>query len=86
MERNYQNRNFYNYCIKEFDDEGNIENITFYMTHYEITEAHNISYSTIYRHLKSDKPINKLQNIKIEKVRVPVYIKKINDVFSHNFE
>ncbi len=29
MERNYQNRNFYNYCIKEFDDEGNIENITF---------------------------------------------------------
>ena len=85
MPRKNPNKTHYNYSIKELDKFGNIENITFYMTHYEIMEKYNISCPTIYRHLKLEKPIKKLSNLKIERVRVPVYKKVANDVFSHNF-
>lgn len=85
MPRKNPNKTHYNYSIKEFDKFGNIDNITFFMTHYEIMEKYNISCPTIYRHLKTDIPIKKLNNLKIERVRIPVYKRVANDVFSHNY-
>lgn len=85
MPRKNTNKTFYNYSIKKFDKFGEIENISFFMTHYEIMEKYNVSCPTIYRHLKTEVPIRKLKNLKIERVKVPVYKKVINDVFSHNY-
>lgn len=85
MPRKNPNKSNYNYSIKEFDKFGNIANISFFMTHYEIMEKYKISCPTIYRHLKSEIPIKKLKNLKIERVKVPVYKRIINDVFSHNY-
>jgi len=85
MPRKNQNKNFYNYSIKKFDKFGNIEDITFYMTHYEIMDKYNISCPTIYKHLKTDIPIRKLNNLKIERVKIPVYKRIINDVFSDTY-
>ena len=86
MPRKNPNKSNYNYSIKEFDKFGNIENISFYMTHYEIMEKYNISCPTIYRHLKTEIPIKKIKNLKIERVKVPVYKRVPNDVFSQKTE
>lgn len=87
MPRKNPNKSFYHYSIKEFDNCGRVMNINFYMTQYDIMEKLGVSHQTICNHLRHEgHKFRKWKNIKIEKVFIPVYIKKINDVFSHNFE
>ena len=86
MPRKNPNKSYYHYAIKEFDKEGNVMNIDFYMTQYEIMDKLGLSQQTICNHLRyNDHQFRKYKNIKIEKVYVPVYKRVVNDVFSHNY-
>lgn len=83
MPRKNPNKSYYHYAIKEFNKEGELININFYMTQYDIMEKLGISHQTICNHLKQEgHRFRKYKNIKIEKVSVPVYKQVINDVFS----
>jgi len=86
MPRKNPNKSYYHYAIKEFDKGGDIININFYMTQYEIMDKLGLSHQTICNHLRQENHIfRKYKNIKIEKVSVPVYKRIINDVFSHSY-
>ncbi len=86
MPRKNPNKSFYHYAIKEFNKEGDLINIKFYMTQYDIMEKLGLSHQTICNHLKQEgHRFRKYKNIKIEKVSVPVYKRIINDVFTHHY-
>lgn len=86
MPRKNPNKSYYHYAIKEFDKQGNVININFYMTQYDIMDKLGVSHQTICNHLKNENhKLRKYKNLKIEKVYLPVYKRVINDVFSHNY-
>lgn len=74
-----KNKNYYNYSITEYNDLGDKENTTYFLNHYEIMEKLKISHQTIFRTLKTGIRIKKHNNLQIEKVRIPVYSKVLND-------
>ena len=72
--------NYYNYRITEYNKLGEKEKETFFLNHYEIMEKLGVSHQTIFRTLKTGIRIKKLSNLQIEKVKIPVYSRILNDV------
>jgi len=76
MPRKNPNKTNYHYAIKEFDDDGSVMSIKYYMTQYELMDKLGVSQQAICSHLRNEKhKFRNHKNIKIEKVLVPVYKK-----------
>lgn len=78
------NKNFYKYASKEYDENNNIVDVRFYITQFDLIEKFPMSRVTLQRYFREKKRIKKYKNIEFEKVRIPVYKRVVNDVFSHN--
>ncbi len=84
--RKNTNKSFYHYTTKEFNEAGEIINIKFYMTLYDLQKDFKVSLHTLNYALNKDKyRLRKYKNFEFERVHIPVYKKVANDVFSHNF-
>lgn len=79
------NKNYYKYAVKQYDDFKNLINVKFYMTQFDLCEKYPMSRITLQRYFKDYKPIKKYKNFEFEKVRVPVYKRVVNDVFTHHY-
>ena len=81
--RKNPNKSFYHYSSEEYDKEGNLIDIRFYMTLFDLVEKFNKSRFTFNMALNDpDRVIKSLPNFKFKRVRIPVYKQVINDVFS----
>ncbi len=79
------NKNFYKYAVKQYDNFNNIIHIQFFMTQSELIEKYKMSRMTLQRYFKDHKRIKKFKDCEFEKVRVPVYKRVVNDVFTHHY-
>jgi len=79
------NKNFYKYASKEYDEHNNLLNVNFFLTQYDLIKKYPMSRITLQKYFREKKRIKKFSNIEFEKVRVPVYKRIVNDVFSHNY-
>ena len=86
MPRKNPNKSFYHYSVKEYDKLGNIINVKFYMTLYDIQQDFQVSLFSINQALnKENYRLRKYKRFEFNRVHVPVYKRIVNDVFSHNY-
>lgn len=83
--RKNQNKSFYHYSSEEYDSEGKVIDIRFYMTLRELESKFKKSRFTFNLVLNDpDRRIKTLKNFKFKRVHIPVYNQVINDVFSND--
>ncbi len=83
--RKNANKSYYHYSTEEYDKEGNIIDIRFYMTLKELENKFKKSRFTFNLVLNNpERRIKTLPNIKFKRVHLPVYNQVINDVFSND--
>ena len=81
--RKNPNKSFYHYSSEEYDSDGNIIDIRFYMTLFELQERFKKSRFTFNMVLNDpNRKIKSLPSFKFKRVHIPVYKQVINDVFS----
>ena len=84
--RKNTNKSFYHYTTKEFNEAGEIINIKFYMTLYDLQNDFKVSSFSLNRALNKEKyRLRKYKNFEFERVHLPVYKRIINDVFSDTY-
>lgn len=79
------NKNFYKYAAKKYDKFNNLIDVQFFMTQYDLIAKYPMSRMTLQRYFNDLKRIKKYKNLEFEKVRVPVYKRVVNDVFTHHY-
>jgi len=83
--RKNANKSFYHYSSEEFDNDGNIIDIRFYMTLKELESKFKKSRFTFNMVLNDpERRIKAYPKYRFKRVKVPVYNQVVNDVFSND--
>jgi len=83
--RKNANKSYYHYSSEEFDNDGNIIDIRFYMTLKELESKFKKSRFTFNMVLNDpERRIKTYPKFRFKRVKVPVYNQVVNDVFSND--